>query len=95
MATKRPADKQIEQLIDFLHEVKYNLWRSWNPGARRIFQELSPFFWEDSNHNAVEVMNWISEGELKGRLQNPEFFSRVQSVAKVFKAYMDQKITWA
>lgn len=95
MATRRPTEKQINQLIDFLHEVKYNLWRSWHPRARRIFQELSPFFWDDSNHNAVEVMNWISEGELKGRLQNPEFFSRVEVVAKNFKAYMSHKNTWA
>jgi glycogen phosphorylase len=92
---KRPPEKQIEKLIAFLHELKYNLWRAWHPEALRIFQELSPFFWEDSNHNAVEVMNWISEAELKGRLQNPEFFNRVQSVAKSYDAYMKHKNTWA
>ncbi|MCC6395713.1 MAG: alpha-glucan family phosphorylase [Bacteroidetes bacterium] len=84
----------MEQLIQELHDLAYNLWRSWNPAAQRIYQELSPFFWEDSNHNAVEVMNWISGPELKGRLQNPEFFYRVESVCKSYRSYMKEKNTW-
>jgi starch phosphorylase len=94
VATKRISEKQIEQLIQELHDLAYNLWRSWNPAAQRIYQELSPFFWEDSNHNAVEVMNWISGPELKGRLQNPEFFYRVESVCKSYRSYKKEKNTW-
>ena len=94
MATKRISEKQIDRLIQELHDLAYNLWRSWNPAAQRIYQELSPFFWEDSNHNAVEVMNWISGPELKGRLQNPEFFYRVESVCKSYRSYMKEKNTW-
>ena len=82
MALKKVSEKQIDQAIQDLHELAYNLWHSWNPAAQRIFQELSPFFWEDTNHNAVEVMNWISGPELKGRLQNPDFFTRVAAVCK-------------
>jgi len=94
VATKRISEKQIDRLIQELHDLAYNLWRSWNPAAQRIYQELSPFFWEDSNHNAVEVMNWISGPELKGRLQNPEFFYRVESVCKSYRSYMKEKNTW-
>ncbi len=95
MALKRISDKQIERLAQELNDLAYNLWRSWNPSAQRIFKELSPFFWEDSNHNAVEVMSWISGQEMKGRLQNPEFYDRVDSVCKNFRAYMKKKDTWA
>lgn len=95
MAIKRISERQIDRVIKELHALSYNLWRSWNPSAQRIFQELSPFFWEDSNHNAVEVMNWVSGPELKGRLQNPEFFTRVDRVCADFHAYMKQKSTWA
>ena len=56
--------------------------------------ELSPFFWENSNHNAVEVMNWISGDELRGRLENPEFFKRVDGVCKNYRSYMGEKRTW-
>jgi starch phosphorylase len=94
MALKRITESQIDKVIAELNELKYNLWQSWNPGAQRIYRELSPFFWEDSNHNAVEVMNWISGAELKGRLQNPEFFARVQGICTKFHEYMKKKDTW-
>jgi starch phosphorylase len=94
VALKRISDKQIEKLAQELHDLAYNLWHSWNPSAQRVFKELSPFFWEDSNHNAVEVMSWISGQEMKGRLQNPEFYDRVDSVCKSFHTYMKEKNTW-
>ncbi|MEK7671697.1 MAG: DUF3417 domain-containing protein, partial [Bacteroidota bacterium] len=53
VATKRISEKQLETLASGLHELAYNLWWSWNPSAQQIFQELSPFFWEHSNHNPV------------------------------------------
>jgi glycogen phosphorylase len=95
VAPKKVSEKQIDQMIQELHGLAFNLWHSWNPAAQRIFQELSPFFWEDTNHNAVEVMNWISGPELKGRLQNPEFYARVATVCKSFRDYMKDKSTWA
>jgi len=95
VALKRISDKQIEKLAQELHDLAYNLWHSWNPSAQRVFKELSPFFWEDSNHNAVEVMSWISGQEMRGRLQNPEFYDRVDSVCKSFHAYMKERNTWA
>ncbi len=95
MATKRISEKQIDSTIASLRELAYNLWWSWSPSAQQVFQELSPFFWEHSNHNPVEVMNWISGTELRGRLQDPEFFEHVNKVCATFRAYMSQKTTWA
>lgn len=95
MAPKWNSDKQIETLVMELRNLAYNLWWSWNPAAQQIFHELSPFFWEHSNHNAKEVVNWITGQELRGRLQNPEFFDRVNRVCKSFHAYITRKDTWA
>jgi starch phosphorylase len=81
--------------VSCLREVAYNLWWSWHPSAQQLFHELSPFFWEESNHNAVEVLNWISGQELRGRLQDPEFFRKAQSVCRKFRAYTGAKTTWA
>ena len=94
MATKRISEKQIDILVGELRTLAYNLWWSWNPTAQQLFHELSPFFWEHSNHNPVEVVNWISGQELKGRLQNPEYFDKVSAVCKSFHAYMMKKDTW-
>jgi len=95
VAAKKVSEKQIDALIKDLRAVAYNLWWSWNPDAQRLFHELSPFFWEHSSHNAVEVVNWISGQELRGRLQQPDYFDRVSKVCKRFTAYMNDKATWA
>ena len=95
MALRKISEKQIDALNTELRAVAHNLWWSWNPDAQRLFHELSPFFWEHSNHNAVEVINWISGQELRGRLQNPAYFERVSKVCKRFRAYLGAKTTWA
>ena len=94
MATKRISEKQLDTLAQELHRLAYNLWWSWHPSAQQIYQELSPFFWEHSNHNPVEVMNWITGAELRGRLRDPEFHSHVSAVCASFRQYMNQKSTW-
>jgi starch phosphorylase len=90
MLRKQNNEKKINQLIEELNELAYNLWWSWHPAAQRLFQELSPFFWEHSNHNAAEVMNWITGQELRVRLENPEFLERASSVCARFRAYIDK-----
>ena len=39
-------------------------------------------------------MQWVSGQELRGRLQNPEFFDRVDRACRDFRAYMNRKETW-
>ena len=76
MPVKRIPEKQIDRLIEELHDSAYNLWWSWNPAAQQIFHELSPFFWEHSNHNPVEVMQWVSGPELRGAAAEPGVLHR-------------------
>ncbi|MEK9136303.1 MAG: DUF3417 domain-containing protein, partial [Bacteroidota bacterium] len=82
------SDKQIDKLIGELRNLAYNLWWSWNPDAQQLFHELSPFFWEHGNHNPVEVMNWISGAELRGKLQHQECYAKVNDLCPRFHAYM-------
>ena len=95
MALTKISEKQIDACIRDLHTLAYNLWWSWNPSAQEIFHELSPFFWEHSHHNPVEVLHWVSGQELRGRLQQKTFFDKVSRVSRAFRAYMAQKDTWA
>jgi len=78
-----------------LHVLAHNLWWTWNPEAHEIFRALSPMVWRDSNHNAVAVLNEISEEELLARLYDPDFMKRVRSVLEEFDSYIGNKRTWA
>ncbi len=78
-----------------LHAMARNLWWTWNPEAQEIFRTLSQMVWRNSNHNAVAVLNEISEDELLTRLYDQSFMKQVKSVLEEFEAYLSNKRTWA
>ncbi|MEI7906538.1 MAG: alpha-glucan family phosphorylase [Bacteroidota bacterium] len=84
-----------QSLVEGLHSLSKNLWWTWHTDALYIFRELSPRLWERTNHNAPWVMADISEQELRARLGDKPFAKRVDAVLTRFKAYMDDKNTWA
>jgi glycogen phosphorylase len=90
----RISEQQLEVCTADLQDLAYNLWWSWNPDAQEIFHQLSPFFWEHSHHNPVEVLNWVSGQELRGRLEQAELRAKVQKVCSRFKAYVNTPETW-
>ncbi len=86
---------ETAELLARLKHLARNLWWTWNQECQEIFQELSPRGWQDLNHNAVAVLQDISEYELHMRLQDPVFAQRVRDVLAAFDAYMNQRDTWA
>jgi starch phosphorylase len=93
-----PAFSYPDETADLLARLKRlakNLWWTWNQECQEIFQELSPRGWQDLYHNAVAVLQDISEYELNMRLQDPFFARRVLSVLNAFDGYMNRKDTWA
>ena len=78
-----------------LRALSRNMWWTWNPEAQDLFNELSPLIWRFSNHNAVEVMQDISEWELEARLRDHEFSRRTHNVLEEFDLYMADPSTWA
>ena len=82
-------------LVEGLHSLSKNLWWTWNTDALYIFRELSPRLWEKTNHNAPWVMADISEQELRARLGDKSFATRIEAVLTKFKTYMADKNTWA
>ena len=92
--TTKVSEKAVSAVIEDLRNLSYNLWWSWNPAARQIFRDLSPYVWETSNHNPVEVLHWVSEHELRVRLQNQDFYAQVRKACGDLEAYMSEKRTW-
>jgi starch phosphorylase len=85
---------ELSSLTAGLTRLSRNLWWTWNQGAQEIFQELSPRGWQNLYHNAVAVLRDVSEYELRVRLQDEEYATRVREVLKDFEAYMAAKDTW-
>ncbi len=86
---------ETADLLARLTRLARNLWWTWNQECQEIFHELSPRGWQDLYHNAVAVLQDISEYELRTRLQDPFFAQRVRNVLAGFDSYMNQQDTWA
>ena len=81
----------IDEVIKALYELAYNLWWAYNPEAQEIFESLSPMLWKLTNHNAVQTLKSISNFELKARLSNPDFLSKVENVLAEFRQYINTR----
>lgn len=88
------ASSEVSELVVGLNRLARNLWWTWNQEAQEIFQELSPRGWQNLYHNAVAILHEVSEYELRVRLQDDEFASRVREVLRKFDAYINDKQTW-
>ncbi len=94
--TKKPlSSEELRELIWGLHRLARNLWWTWNQEAQEIFQELSQRGWQNLYHNAVAILHEVSDYELRVRLQDPYFATRVSEVLRLFEAYLNDKRTWA
>jgi glycogen phosphorylase len=77
-----------------LKRLAHNLWWTWNQESQEIFHELSPRTWQTLYHNAVAVLQEVSDYELNVRLQDKSFARRVREVVAAFDAYMNATDTW-
>jgi starch phosphorylase len=86
---------ETANLLERLKRLANNLYWTWNQESQEVFQELSPRGWQDLYHNAVAVLQDISEYEMHTRLQDPVFAQRVRRILENFEAYINEKETWA
>jgi glycogen phosphorylase len=86
--------QKIDDAILRLHRLARNLWWTWNPQSQDIFATLSERKWRASNHNAVAVLNSVSDQELRARLYETDFYERVETVLQQFDAYLTKADTW-
>ncbi len=94
--TKKPlTSEELKTMTTGLHKLARNLWWTWDQGAQDIFAELSPRCWQNLYHNAVAVLQEVSDYELSVRLQDRHFSARVLHVLRAFESYMNDQNTWA
>src|SRR5947209_12418365 len=94
MAATGLPPAQVTGVIASLNRLARNLWWTWNQESQEIFQELSPRGWQNLFHNAVAVLHEVSEYELRVRLMDPAFATRVLEVLEKFDAYLGETDTW-
>jgi starch phosphorylase len=77
-----------------LHELAHNLWWSWQPDARRLFEALDPTLWRLSHHNPVKMLHEIKPERFAALRDDPAFIRHYSATLKAYDAYMASRETW-
>ncbi len=84
----------IPDRIARLQELAYNLWWSWHPEARRLYQQIDPDLWELVYHNPVRFLREVRQHRFETIVANQEFLQQYDAVMADFDAYVGSKDTW-
>ncbi|MFM7840358.1 MAG: DUF3417 domain-containing protein, partial [Nitrospira sp.] len=77
-----------------LDELAHNLWWSWKPDARRLFESIDPTLWRLSHHNPVKLLQDLKPARLIELSGDPVFIRLYSSVLKTYDDYMGASDTW-
>jgi starch phosphorylase len=88
------SDLELDKMVADLKKLSRNLWWSWNQEAQDFFYELSPRGWQNMYHNAVAVLQEVSDQELRARLQDHPCAARARRMLVDFESYLSDQQTW-
>jgi starch phosphorylase len=71
-----------------------NLWWSWHPEARALFEVLQRSGAEPLHHNPLELLETLGPEGLEGRAGDPAFLTQYREVLAAFDAEMSSGTTW-
>ena len=77
-----------------LSELAYNVWWSWTPEARQLFETIDPTLWRLSHHNPVKLLQDVKPDRLSVLHEDPIFIRQYSAVLKTFDQYMSREGTW-
>jgi glycogen phosphorylase len=76
-----------------LHDLAYNMWWSWDPGARDLWQRISPADWAVSP-NPLTVLQTVGDGVWDELLTSDAFRTSYDDVIERCDAYLAASDTW-
>jgi starch phosphorylase len=89
-----PAPAHLPPSLNRLWEVAHNLWWSWHPDARGLFEALDRTQWKLTSHNPVRMLREISPERIAALAGDPSFHRRYDAVLLAFDEYMERRSTW-
>jgi starch phosphorylase len=74
--------------------VAHNVWWSWHPEARRLFEALDRTLWKLTSHNPVKLLREVSPKRALSASADPAILRRYEAVLFAFDEYMSARDTW-
>jgi starch phosphorylase len=77
-----------------LTELSQNLWWSWTPEARQLFETIDPTLWALTHHNPVKILADVKPERLAKLAEDPSYLRRYSAVLKLFDEYHANGRSW-
>lgn len=85
------AIPQLPEALKGLGEIALNLWWTWNSRGKKIFRNLNPYLWKESEHNPIAMLQKISPEALEAASKNERFMREYSYVYALFRDYINDK----
>lgn len=80
---------RLPEQLKCLDELAHNMWWVWNYEAQDLWKSLDEQLFEEVKHNPVLLLERLSYDRKEVVVKDPAIMSRVKSVYKKFRDYMD------
>ncbi len=77
-----------------LQELANNVWWSWHPETRGLFETIDPTVWRLSRHNPVKLLQDLKPDRLSALQEDPAFLRHYSAALKSYDHYMAREGTW-
>lgn len=80
--------------INRLNELAYDLWWSWNQGAREVFRDLDYPLWRFTEHNPVLLLHLVEPDRLEFAASDADFLRLYDNAVAALDATRSGTGTW-
>src|SRR5260221_398732 len=85
---------RLPAVLEPLNDLARNLWWTWEPEARKLFRDLNPTLWDQTNHNPIRMLQLSKQGRLEEIASDEDYLRRMRHVHDRFQAYMNRTDTY-
>ena len=92
--TTTDGENGIPSGLSRLMELAHNLWWSWTPETRRLFEYIDPTLWVLTHHNPVKLLADVRPDRLKQLAEDPSYMRQYSAALKIFDEYRQNSHSW-
>jgi len=81
----------LPEPIEKLKEIALNLWWTWNPKGKKLFELIHPYLWKESGHNPIKLLQSLPQDYLESLAKDEKFLHEYHHVLSLFEEYMHSK----
>jgi starch phosphorylase len=85
---------RLPEVLEPLNDLARNLWWTWEPDARKLFRDVNPTLWDQTNHNPIRMLQLSRQARLVELASDENYLRSLRQVSGQFRAYMGRTDTY-